>query len=365
MAERAPPAGWPDRLRSAADPTGFLPFDRFMELALYAEGVGYYSAHRSPFGRAGDFYTAPSVHPLFAETLAGRLGALLAGGQGGRPRSVAEVGPGDGSLSAALLRALPEDALPRDWWLIDRSPSLSERAAAGIAPSAVRRGVRVRTARSLSEAGPVAGAVVANELLDAQPARRLRWTGAAWVELGLRVGADASVPAEAPARPVPGDPLPSAPEPGTILEVAPAAEGLVRELADHLVEGVALLVDYGMEESELLAGHPSGTLQAIAEHRVIADPYRDPGSVDLSAFVNFTRLRSAARRAGLTEIAFRSQAEALGAWGFAERLRSALDAAPTPEDRVRTQLAAKSLLFGFERFRVLELGPAPAARSPG
>jgi SAM-dependent MidA family methyltransferase len=110
-----------------------------------------------------------------------------------------------------------------------------------------------------------------------------------------------------------------------------------------------------MDESEILTAHPSGTLAAVRRHQVVHDPTSDPGSVDLSVFVNFTRLRAAAAAAGLQEVAFRRQAEALGAWGFQALLEEAVRSAPTPEAEVRVRLSAKNLLFGFDRFYAWEL----------
>src|SRR5208283_6157400 len=106
-----------------------------------------------------------------------------------------------------------------------------------------------------------------------------------------------------------------------------------------------------------VTAHRSGTLTAVRRHRFVDDPFAEPGTSDLSVFVNFTRVRAAAARAGLREVAFRRQAEALGEWGFPRLLEEAIRAAPSTEAEVRTRLAAKNLLFGFERFCALELAP--------
>ncbi|HXW67618.1 MAG TPA: SAM-dependent methyltransferase [Thermoplasmata archaeon] len=350
------------RLREAAEADGFLPFDRFMEIALYDPDVGYYAAASSPFGRGGDFYTAASVSPLFGATLADRIRALRAQAPPDRPFQLVELGPGDGALAADLLASLRDERFGLEYRFVERSDARAaevESRAREAAP-----GIPVRRSESIGSEGPFVGALVANEFLDAQPARRLRWSGTEWRELGLRLAGERCVAAEqALGRAVPPPELPRPDEPGTVIEIAPAAEATVREIADHLVAGAAIVIDYGMEESELLRGHPSGTLAAVRGHRVIADPLEAPGETDLSTFVNFTRLRAAARAVGLEEVAFRTQAEALGAWGFEARQAAALGQAKTPADEVRVRLAAKNLLFGFERFRVLELAPPGAARA--
>ena len=151
--------------------------------------------------------------------------------------------------------------------------------------------------------------------------------------------------------------LPGALPAGCVVEVSPAAEALVREVADHLTGGRAIFIDFGLDERELLAAHPHGTLAVVRGHREVHDPLDDPGNSDLSMFVNFRRIRAAARAAGLTESLFERQAEALGRWGFPKLLDEALRATNSPADEVRFRLAAKNLLFGFENFWVLELAP--------
>jgi SAM-dependent MidA family methyltransferase len=354
-----------DQLRSLADPDGFVPFDRFMEAALYSEEAGYYARPESPLGPAGDFYTAPSVTPLFAATFAHRVAAARAT-LPGRPFTLVDIGPGDGRLMAGILAALPPTVFAGDFRvaLVERSASLRARAFRAVREVATAKGAGLRLAEGVGELGPFEGVVVSNELLDAQPVRRLRRTPSGWEELGVRVDGPALRDASAPlAGPVPGAGLPEAAAPGTVLEVSPIAEGIVREVADHLVAGVWLLDDYGMEERELVSAHPGGTLAAVRGHRSGADPLAEAGRSDLSAFVNWTRVRSVALAAGWRVLADRRQSEALAEWGLPGLLDQAVAAAGSAEAEVRLRLAVKSLLFGFERFRVLELAAGPPATS--
>lgn len=349
-----------ERLERAADPTGFVPFDRFMEISLYADGIGYYQRAATPLGTTGDYYTAAHVDPLFAESLARRVVELHHGVSSPTRFTIVELGPGDGTLAAGLLHSLGPSGIVAEYVLVDRSPARARDAAARLA--AERTGIPVRSAASLAAVGPTSGVVLVNELLDAQPARRLRWDGAEWRELGVRTSAGRCTEvADGPARPVPGPPLPTDVPVGQVVEVSSYAEGLIREVGDHLVDGAAVILDFGGDEAELVRAHPEGTLAAVRGHRFSADPCERPGASDLSTFVNFGRVRAVARSAGLVELAYRSQAEALGAWGFAELRDRALRSAPDAETRVRRQLAAKNLLFGFERFRVLELAPVGGA----
>jgi len=346
------------RIRRRSDADGFVPFDRFMEEALYAPEVGYYARPESPFGARGDYYTAPRVHPLFARTLASRIRRGLDGLPAGPPRKVVELGPGDGGLTAGILEAFASDP-PRgavDWVLVERSEARAERALGATRPAGARAGIAVRRSGSVGALGPFSGVVLANELFDALPCRRFRRTDPGWAELGVRLDRDRVVPVE---RPIAGervpDFLPPQAEPGTVLERTETLDALLREAADHVVTGEMIVLDYGMSASELRAAHPRGTLQSIRRHRASDDPLEAPGAVDLSTFVDTDRLRAAAQAAGWSERSFQSQAQALGEWGFPEHLERALKVAGSPEEEVRVRLAAKNLLFGFDRFFALEL----------
>lgn len=345
-----------------AEADGFIPFDRYMETVLYAETGGFYARPRSPLGAGGDFYTAPHVTPLFAATFAARLLAVRERLGGGGTFRLVELGPGDGTLIDGILTALApfrHEVEGLEVVLVERSSTLRSLSLGRAREAAKPLGVGVRATDALSALGPFEGFVVANEFLDAQPVRRLRRRGLGWVELGVAVREEKLVPAEAPlVSPVAGPPLPTSVPDGTVVEVSSRAEALLREVADHLVHGVFAVDDYGMEEGELVAGHPRGTLEGIRGHRAGWDPLEAPGSVDLSAFVNFTRLRAAATAAGLAVLSDSSQAEALGAWGFARLFEDARKDASNPEAEVRLRLAVKNLLFGFERFRILEFVPA-------
>jgi SAM-dependent MidA family methyltransferase len=351
--------------REGADANGFLPFDRWMDLVLYTEGLGFYARPRSPLGPGGDFYTAPHLHPLFAAAFAERVREVRDQLGHDRPFTLVEVGPGDGTLLAGMVAHLGPVLEPGHdvrVALVERSSRLRTAALARARHAAQPFGIHVSPVDSVSSLGPFEGVVVANELLDAQPVRRLRWSGTEWRELGVRLTASGIHADEGPlADPVPPPPLPPSPPKGVVFEVSPTAEGLVREVADHLVAGVWLLDDYGMDEEELLSAHPEGTLATVRGHRSDSDPVAAPGESDLSTFVNWTRLRAVVRASGLEVLADRSQSEALGAWGFPRLFENAVAQAGSTEAEVRLRLSVKNLLFGFERFRVLELAPARVA----
>lgn len=343
-------------LEAARGPDGFLPFDRFVEIALYLPRFGFY-ATRHRLGAAGDFYTAAHVHPIFGRSLARRV--LEEFERIGRPErfQVVEVGPGDGTLAEEVLTELSARLPSRTsltYRLVERSPTLGSAAIERLAGLG-----DVRRSEAVASDGPFEGVVLANELLDALPFRRLVRRGSGWREVGVVVAGDRWAWAESEPRPLPEPPLPDAADEGTIVEVSPAAEAFVREIGDHLEAGAAILLDYGASEEELTRGRPSGTLAAVRGHRPLDDPLDRPGSADLSAFVNFTRVRAAARRSGLHEVAFGPQREALARWGIEPLLQEAVRSSGSPEAEVRTRLAAKNLLFGFENFQALELRAGP------
>lgn len=356
-----------ERLRTAATGEGFLRFDRFVDLALYAPHVGYYESPRPRLGSHGDFYTAPQVDPVFGAAVGERV--LRTWRQLSRPSrfEIVEVGAGDGTLAADTIRHL-HSVLPEEvqftYTLVERSASMRAKSEERLSSLGASSNVEVRSRGSLGEEGPFVGVVVANELLDALPFRRLIWRSGQWRELGVDVsGPQLKWRESEPADPLPAPAVPPGEEEGQVLEVSPVAEGFVRELADHLEGGVALLIDFGAEESELVRAHHAGTLASVRAHRSAANPLAEPGEQDLSAFVNFTRLRAAARRSGLRELAFRSQAEALVDWGLPSLLDAAIATESSAEAAVQRRLRVKNLLFGFERFRVLELEPQGADAS--
>jgi SAM-dependent MidA family methyltransferase len=332
--------------------------DVVLDAAMYAREGGYYATLPSPLGPAGDFYTAPHVHPVFGATIARRIVAEY--DRLGRPSEfgVAELGPGDGTLARDIATELPRLGGPRDlpYYLIDRPSPLLDAAEAQVRTAARSGSVTVRTSPSLGALGPFSGVVLANELLDALPFRRFRRRDQAWEELGVRVLGDTVAPAAAsPVRPVPTVELPPDAEDGVIVELNTIAEALIREVGDHLARGAALFLDYADTEVALVRTRPRGTWTAFANHRVVDDPLSSLGAADQSAFVNLTRLRTAATRAGLVEVALRPQREALVAWGLELAQNESLGRATSDEERTRLRLAVKKLLFGFEQFWAWEL----------
>jgi len=292
-----------------------LPFDRFMAMALYAPGLGYYANASRKFGTmpasGSDFVTAPELSPLFGRALARQVEQAL---RSTGTDEVWEFGAGSGALALQLLDALGRQV--RRYTIVDVSGTLRAR----------------QRERLLAHAGTVVwadslpdrmqGVIVGNEVLDAMPVQLLHFDGARWQERGVvQEGAslawgdratDLSAPVEV------------APEAGTVTELHAQAEAFIATLADRLGRGAAFFVDYGFPRAEYY--HPqrtSGTLVCHRAHQVDADPLSDLGLKDITAHVDFTGIALAAQDAGLDVLGYTSQARFLVNCGLAEWLSGA------------------------------------------
>ncbi len=303
---------------------GAIGFDRFMELALYAPGLGYYSAGAHKFGAAGDFVTAPEISPLFAHALAGPIGAAL-----DAERSMLEIGAGSGAFAAQLLARLDaDDRLPGEYLILERSADLRARQQARVQAEVPALWPRVRWIDELPGAG-FRGVMFGNEVLDAIPARRFRRRAGgvdeAQVEcrgdgFGWRWAPAADARLDAAVAAVEddlGEPLAD----GYVSEVAPARDGFVSSLAERLADGVLLLVDYGYPRREYYhRERVDGTLRCHYRHRAHADPFLYPGLQDLSVHVDFTAVADAAVDAGLALGGYTTQGQFLLASGVLDAL---------------------------------------------
>lgn len=294
---------------------GWLPFDRFMVMALYAPGLGYYAHGSRKFGQmpgsGSDFVTAPELSALFGRALARQVAQAL---QGCGSTEVWEFGAGSGALAEQLLEALGE-AVTR-YTIVDLSGSLRARQRERLA----RFGGVVHWADELPAS--FSGVVVGNEVLDAMPVQLLHFDGAQWQERGVALEGDTFVWQDRPTAQRPPHEGPFVP--GTVTEVHPQAEAFVSTLADRLQRGAAFFIDYGFPEAEYY--HPQrhgGTLMCHRAHRADPDPLTDVGEKDITAHVNFTGIALAAQDAGLEVIGYTSQARFLVNCGFMQMLDGA------------------------------------------
>lgn len=301
--------------RALTEAGGWLPFDRFMAMALYAPGLGYYAHGSRKFGllpqSGSDFVTAPELSPIFGRALARQVAQAL---DACESRELWEFGAGSGALAEQLLDALGERVAR--YTIVDLSGSLRERQRERLA----RFGEVVQWVDSLPER--ISGVVVGNEVLDAMPVKLLHFDGAQWQERGVALGDEAFTWQDRPSDERP--PHDGRFLPGTVTEIHPQAEAFIATLADRLQRGAVFLVDYGFPEAEYyhLQRH-GGTLMCHRAHQADTDPLTDVGEKDITAHVNFTGIALAAQEAGLEVLGYTSQARFLLNCGVMELLQGA------------------------------------------
>jgi SAM-dependent MidA family methyltransferase len=317
---------------------GFIPFSRYLELVLYAPGLGYYVAGTRKFGADGDFVTGPELTPLYGAALARQVEAIFAVARG---RTIVELGAGSGALAGALLDALAAaDAAPERYCILEVSPELRARQQATIAARAPVQATRVDWLDRLPES--IDGAVVMNEVLDAIPPRLVTRREGRWLERGVTWQDGALRSAERPLDDARLATLAAARFPADgdyASEVNPAAEALVTTLARRVASGALVVVDYGFPRHEYY--HPQrheGTLVGHYRHRVHADPFLWPGLSDLTAHVDFTAIAEAGERGGAEVTGFATQASLLVGCGILDLL-----AAAGPPDSARYLRAAAAV----------------------
>lgn len=304
----------------AAD--GWIGFDRYMALALYAPRLGYYSGGAAKFGRdardGSDFITAPELTPFFARTLARQFAPLIAMDL---PR-VLEFGAGTGRLAADLLLALEtEGALPETYQIVELSGELRVRQQETLAARAPHLAGRVQWLDELP--AQFEGVIVGNEVLDAMPVRLFARLGGRWHERGVAL-ADGKFTFED--RPLADNAIPDVLRvlPGDhdmVTETHAEAEGFTRAVGAMLTRGAAFFIDYGFPAAEYY--HPQraeGTLMCHYRHHAHPDPFLYPGLQDITAHVNFSGIAEAAVDAGLSVAGFASQARFLMNAGITELL---------------------------------------------
>lgn len=301
---------------AAAD--GWLSFARYMDLALYAPGLGYYSAGARKLGAEGDFVTAPELSSLFGRALARQVAQVLRESGG----DILELGAGSGKLAVDLLGELETlGVLPGRYCILDVSADLRQRQGDLLASRLPHLADRVEWLDELPSA--FTGLILGNEVLDALPAHIVAWREGKIFERGvaLKDGEFAweERPADNPALLVAAEKI-IAPD-GYVSEICLAAPALVRSLAERLERGAMLFLDYGFGAAEYY--HPQrrlGTLMCHYRHQVHDDPFFRPGLQDITAHVDFSGVAMAGVDAGLDFLGYTSQAHFLINCGITDLL---------------------------------------------
>ncbi len=329
------------RIRTAiAANNGSISFHDFMQMALYAPGLGYYVAGSRKIGKEGDFITAPEISPLFSQCLANQCAQVLTALGGG---DILELGAGSGLMAADMLAHLENiGCLPTHYWILDLSPELRERQRHTLQKYVPHLLERVAWLDRLP-ATPLRGVIVGNEVLDAMPVdvftlvnneRIIRHVATtddrfAWVDVdGFYTS-----------------------------EFNPALPAWLQSMADSLAAGALLLIDYGYEESDYYRPErSSGTLICHYQHRVHDNPLIYVGLQDITASVDFTAVANAGLDAGLTLAGYTTQATFLANSGLEALFIAALQARPENQYKLAQQVRTLSLPSEMgERFKVIAL----------
>ena len=349
---------------------GWLSFERYMELALYAPGLGYYSAGARKLGPGGDFTTAPEISALFGACIAKQCVEVLAM----LPRaSILEIGAGSGRLAVDILRRLrAANCLPERYRILEVSADLRARQHACLCDSVPDLLDRVEWLDA-PPAERFDGVVLANEVLDALPVRRFRWHSTGVEELGVAFDGErmhwsataASAETTRECRRLYAA-ASSAWDEGYSSEYCPRLGAWTREVTRSLDRGAVLWFDYGLPRAQYyLPERHDGTLICHFRHRTELDPFRHAGLQDITAWVDFTSLAEASREAGFDLAGFTTQTYFLAGLGIEQEMQAM--AAGTADAAVRLSQQARRLMMpgemgeGFKAMawlRGLELEPA-------
>ncbi len=320
---------------------GWISFEHFMHLALYAPGVGYYARDRLPLGLlpqdGSDFVTAPQLSPLFGHTLARQVEQALAATH---TDAVLEFGAGSGALAEQILDALGDQV--QRYAIMEVSATLRARQQERLA----RFGSRVQWLNVWPQV--IEGVVLANEVLDAMPPVLLRFDGQRWLERGVSWQGEQLVFCDRPSTVQPPGPGPW-PD-GMVTEVHRQAQAFIRSLAERLRCGLVLIIDYGFPQDEYYHFQRiGGTVMCHRGHQADDNPLTDIGLKDITVHLDFTALALAAQDSGLEVAGYTSQARFLLNCGLAERLEHAAAA-----QRAQARLLISEHEMG-ELFKVLAL----------
>jgi SAM-dependent MidA family methyltransferase len=354
------------RIRTEIEDRGPMTFDRFMTLALYDAEGGYYRSNTPRPGRDGDFLTAPEAHAIFGWAIARAVADAWNTLDRPATFTLREYGSGTGALGLAILTGLGREAPDLATILRYEPIEVDPRRLTTLRARFDAAGHADRLAPSRTgEASPIAGVVLANEVLDALPTQRIvmragelreikvGWAGGEFIDveaapstpaLAHRLAAERIVLAE-----------------GQHGEICLEVDGWIAAAAGGLERGLLLAIDYGYPAAELYdpVRRPDGTLRAYLRHTVHDDVYRHVGRQDLTAHVDVTAVEAAAQAAGLTHLGTTTQGEFLAGLGAGDLLRAyGAEPATTIED----YLTARSSLLrmidpaAMGRFRVMAFG---------
>jgi SAM-dependent MidA family methyltransferase len=340
---------------------GPIPFSRYMEFCLYDPELGYYSRNAEQFGKAGDFYTSSDVHAVFGRLLARQFDEMWRALGSPEHIDLVELGPGRGLLAQDVLgwseKKFPDFFRALRYVLVESSPALRQRIAETLSRHTESGKAEISAVYSPDERSiedpPVI--VFANEFFDALPVEILSVKGS------LRIDARGGRFTESWTPPSAEEPrfldlYSVQPEPDERIEVPMAAQQFMDRIASGIGRGFMIVIDYGYTRNEQLAGRHRGTLKALRQHSVGANPYEAPGEQDITADVNFTALAAAAEKHGMQTHKLITQSQFLMGIGEANQFSDAFEECRLPQERAKVALQLKHLVTPAgmgESFQVL------------
>jgi len=350
-----------DKIYSAG---GWISFEQFMNLALYAPGMGYYSSGATKLGSAGDFVTAPEISPLFGRTLAQQI---LQISQQIKHADILEFGAGSGKLALDLLLELEKsDALPGKYFILEVSAELRQRQQTLFTDKAPHLVHLIEWLEQLPD--QFTGTILANEVLDAMPVHIVKWDNNVLFERGVTWQNNTFSWQDRPINNTELNHNASQLTPqinpdnnltySYVSEINLTANHFMHSLTSILQQGVILLIDYGFGRSEYY--HPQrdqGTLMCHYRHHAHDDPFYLPGLQDITSHVDFSAITQAAENTGLPLLGYTTQAYFLINCGITGIL------AQTPAEDTRNFLPQSSQLQKLispaemgELFKVIAFG---------
>jgi len=340
---------------------GWIDFARYMELALYSPGLGYYSAGQQKFGEAGDFITAPEVSPLFAQTLAKPIAEVLSSMESAH---VIEFGAGSGKLAADLLIELQQQqALPEKYLIIELSAELKHRQQQTLQQKIPQLVDRVQWLDGLPDQS-LNAVVLANEVLDAMPVQRFVKTQQGVQALGVSCNNnDLSFVTQPAAQNLVQSiehierDLEREFSTDYVSEINLNIQPWLQAVSNVLNQGAVYLIDYGYPRSEYYSiERHMGTMMCYYRHRAVDDVFYFPGLMDITAFVDFTAVAEAGLETGFEINGFTSQANFLINCGLAQRVEQQMSADIKKQLPLVQQMKTLTLPSEMgERFKVMGL----------
>ena len=296
---------------------GWIPFSRYMEMALYEPGMGYYSAGAHKLGAGGDFTTAPELSPLFGAAIVETLLPILEGLQAkGLPTQIMEFGAGTGKLAESILSRLHELDFALDHYdIIEISPDLAQRQEERLQHLSKKLSLSTQCRWLGSLPNNFKGVILANEVIDAIPCDAIIFQNGFWYWQG--VSAIDGKLTWSTGKPVEQALLPEALVNGSfsegyVTELHTPANAWMQQIADQLDTGLFLTFDYGFPESEYYhAQRLEGTLMAHHRHHAIQDPFYLPGLCDVTTHVEWSRIARSALEAEVDDVYLSNQASYL------------------------------------------------------